>query len=905
MTTVPDEPPTPSDTQQPQPTAGAPGASGTSGPAAAPAPSAAPETRAPHAGDRLGPWLLEAKIGEGGMGEVWLAHRVDGLYQATTAIKLLRSDLPRARLAARFARERRVLARLNHPGIAKLLDAGITDDHQAWLVLEYVEGWALNTYVRRRCPTVAGRVALLIEVAEAVAHAHAQLIVHRDLKPTNVLVTPAGVPKLLDFGIAAMLDDDDAESSQLTRMTGRGHTLGYAPPEQITGAPVGVAGDVFSLGVMLHELLSGELPFSRSDAPRTELEHAVLHEPPRRLSHSRAQPPERPTDARAVRGDLEAIVAKALRKRPDERYESVRALIDDLQRWCEHLPVRARRDDWAHRARLWLKRNAVMAGLSLATLAALASGLAVSVQQWRRAEAAAQLSDQVTTYLTELLASAGPDAHGGQWPNVLQLLEKSRADIDHQFADAPETRQRLLGVLAGTYIDLNRYDLALPLAEQALAEARQHHDAHDRPVLDAQLRLARVYAPLGPWDKVVALLEPIRDPVIAQHGLNSHPTRELLYALSAAYVKLGRLAEAEATLLQGGRVTTALYGNDSHQAAEHHNHLSVLYSELSRTRDSLNELRKTETFQRSTAPNDQRLALVLRRNTLAMQQRLGQIDDNEARAAALFTQVDQLMGPRSGLGLSLHNEMARWHADRGEYAKALAHRDAAIDAGSPDTTALRSGQVPARAARLLARALAQAAPPAALLAEAQRIAADVDSHREAIGALAVDAWIALGRAGLLLGQPALAEQAVQRLRAAAAALNLRDDESRGSRLNQLEGELRRAQGDLPRSAELLAKRVQWLERDPDKALPATWHARLNLATTLVQQRSAGATEALAKARSARPAGWPTGHPMDAVAALLQARLANSADSAEVSAAQRSIDASFGRAMAWPLVGVFQ
>lgn len=870
-----------------------------------------PPLRTPRAGDRLGPWLLDAKIGEGGMGEVWLARRADGLYQADAAIKLLRSDLPRARLAARFARERRVLARLNHPGIAKLLDAGITDDHQAWLVLEHVQGWALGTHVRRRYPTVAQRVALLIEVAEAVAHAHAQLIVHRDLKPNNVLVTPEGVPKLLDFGIAALLDDDDEASSQLTRLSGRGHTLGYAPPEQITGGAVGVAGDVFSLGVMLHELLSGELPFSRADAPRTELEHAVLHAPPRRASQSQARPPERPTDARLVRGDLEAIVAKALRKRPEERYESVRAFIDDLQRWREHLPVRARRDDWRHRARLWLQRNALIASLSAATVLALGAGLAVSLQQWRRAEAAARLSDQVTGYLTELLASAGPEAHGGQWPNVLQLLEKSRTDIATQFADAPDTQLRLLDVLADTCIALNRYDQALPLAEQALTLARRHHGALGRPTLQAQLMLARVYAPLGPWDKVVALLEPIREPVIDAFGLNTQTTRQLLYALNAAYVKMGRLAEAEATLLQAGRVTTAIYGNDSHEAAEHHNHLSVLYSELGRTRESLAELRKTATFQRSTDAEDRRLALVLQRNTLAMQQRLGEIDDNEARAARLFTQIDQLLGPRSGLALSLHNEMARWHTDRGEYAKALAHRDAVIDSGTPDATAARTGQLPARAARLLTRALAGAAATAALQAEAAQLAAEAARQPEALGALAVDTWLALGRAGLLLGRPELAEQAVRQLRAA-SALNLRDDESRGSRLNQLEGELLRLRGDLPGSAALLGKRVQWLARDADKTLPATWHARLSLAATLVQQRSPAAAEALAQARAARPAGWPAGHPMDAVTGLLQARLTAMPSGAAAGAgagalveAQRALDAAFGWAVPWPLVGVFQ
>lgn len=813
-----------------------------------------------HPGERMGPWLLERPIGEGGMGQVWLARRVDGLYEAQAAIKLLRGELRHSPVSERFARERAALARLNHPAIAKLLDAGISDG-QAYLVLEHVDGLMLSDHVALACATVASRVRLLIRIAEAVGHAHAQLIVHRDLKPTNVMVTQAGEPKLLDFGIAGLLDEGD-DAGQLTRQVGRGLSLGYAAPEQISGESVGVAADIFSLGVMLYEMLAGTLPFAAGDGSRIAAEYAVLHTEPRRLSELPSVPAGRPADFVRARGDLEAVVAKALRKAPAERYANVTAFVDDLRRWLEHRPVAARRDNRRHRCWLWVRRHAGLAALSGVLLLTLSAGLVASTWQWRRAEAAAHVSDQVTQYLTDLLGNADPDSHAGRLPDVLQLLDRSREELKQRFHDEPDTRLRLLEVLTTTYDSLNRYDLAAPLAREWADLADARHGADDPRAVRARVKLGQIYVPLGPWDRAVAELEPARPRVARVFGSGSEEMRQLLYGLATSYVKTGRIEAAEQALAEAGANTDARYPPGHFERLFHHNFVSILYAAQGRLSDSLAELRKTEAFQRNPPADELRFALVLRRNTLAIQIRLADYERIEERSRELRTEMDRLLGPGNGMGPSLHPELARYHTDRGAYVQALAERDA--EAASGANGAAPGARAGAQAARLLARCLARAARPAALRQEAAATLAALDGARPAMGATALaEAWLALARSGLLLGEPALAADALQRLRAT-AGLDLGQDASLRTRVEQVEAELLRAQGQLARSRELLAGRVALLARSPDQAVPPLWSARLDLAHTLVLMRDPSAGAALAQARGARPPQMPPGHPFDAV-----------------------------------------
>ena len=355
-----------------------------------------------QAGDAIGAWRIEKKIGEGGMGAVWLAARRDGHFEGHAAIKFLRTGLGKTEVIERFLRERRLLARLTHPGIARLLDAG-TYKNEPYLVMEYIDGAPITAWAAVHAATVGDRVALILKVCRATEHAHGQLIVHRDLKPSNVLVNDKGEPSLLDFGIAKLINDstDDDFGTALTRMTGRGFTLGYCAPEQITGEPTGVAADVFSIGVLLFELLTGSLPFKPEPGRggRAAIEHAILHTDARSLGRALDEPHSasarlRPIDASKARGDLEAIVAKALRKNPADRYPTISALADDLDRWQGNLPVLARRGNWQYMTVLWLKRNRALAIVATAAFIAVSAGMMAAIWQAERASDEARRADQ-------------------------------------------------------------------------------------------------------------------------------------------------------------------------------------------------------------------------------------------------------------------------------------------------------------------------------------------------------------------------------------------------------------------------------------------------------------------------------------------------------------------------------
>ena len=423
------------------------------------------------AGRRVGAYTLERPLGRGGMGTVWLARRSDGRYQATVAVKLLNLALVDPVGSERFRREGTVLARLSHPNIARLLDAGVFDAGQPYLVLEHVEGTRVDRYCDEHGLTPEERLRLFLDILAAVAHAHANLIVHRDLKPSNILVTPDGAVKLLDFGIAKLLEDGDAAAATtLTDLGGRALTPEYAAPEQVTGGTVTTATDVYALGVLLYLLLSGRHP--TGEGRRTAAEHfrGIVDTEPMRLSAALSE--RAPVGSgslerlrRTYAGDLDNIVAKALRKRPEERYPSVAALADDLRRFLTHEPVSARPDSFAYRSGKFLRRH--RGSVALATLVAMAligavvvtsSQMLVARRQRDEAVFQARRAESIRDFQTALISQIG-STH----VSLRELLDKGVALLERR----PPTDPRLYAALLQQFAD--RYgELELRTEEGAL-----------------------------------------------------------------------------------------------------------------------------------------------------------------------------------------------------------------------------------------------------------------------------------------------------------------------------------------------------------------------------------------------------------------------------------------------------
>ncbi|HEV6965359.1 serine/threonine-protein kinase [Roseateles sp.] len=820
-------------------------------------------TTPPQPGDRLGAWCLAELLGEGGMGQVWRAERADGLYQGEAAIKLLRGDRAGPGLGARFARERALLGRLTHPGIARMLDAG-EQDGRAYLVLEYVPGRTLSEHVREHDLGLVERVQLLLEVARAVEHAHAQLIVHRDLKPGNVMVDERGRAKLLDFGIAGLLDDSGHQADhQLTQITGRRLTPAYAAPEQITGEAVGVASDIYSLGVMLYELASGELPFGKRGLSRTALEHAVLHGQARRITRTTGSGdgpetdagPGRPHDADRAAGDLEAVAAKALRKNPAERYATVGAFIDDLEHWLSQRPVSVRAEDWRHRVRLWLRRNAALAAGTALVFVALTAGLAVSLWQRSQAQAAARQSEAVTRFLTELLSSANPDKHGGHIPNVLELLERSRAELPQRFADDPVTHARVLEVMGDTYADMNRFDIAIPLAEELVGLTQRLWGDDDPATLRAlrlRLRLdTSLSSPLG----VIARGEPLLA-ALERQGADLSDRLELLYQLIVAYAQAGRVDDAERVRAEAWPLVLKLFPATSFDAQYFNTYVYHLRVAQGRLADAEKLMLDLGPAIANAPPQRARFVLQLRRHLWNVQARLGRPAATAAAAQTIVADAEALLGPGNVTAQRMRFDLARQLAERGQWGDALAvHEALAAHVHAGDPPGLR---LPLDAAALLARVLAGQTQGAA--AEVQRLTEALRPLPLLTGPNWVEATGRVVRAALALQRPDLAGAALAPLQDLEAQPWLQRHAALQSQIAQWQGELARQRGAALSSLEPLRRRVAYLDSLPQPQGLPHWAAQLDLALSL---RRAGqpVAEALARADALRPA-WLPQHPLD-------------------------------------------
>ena len=444
-------------------------------------------------GQRLGPWRLVREIGRGGMGAVWLAERDDGEYAQQAAVKLVNPGWDAGELLRRFRAERQILAGLNHPNIARLLDGGVSKNGKPYLVLEYVDGASIGEHCDQARLTLAARLKLFLDVCAAVAHAHRSLVVHRDLKPSNILVDRDGRVKLLDFGIAKLIEPGaDAGVSVL-----RAFTPEYAAPEQVRGEPATTGVDVYALGLLLYQLLTGRRAHAPTASTPAAYEQAILTQEPERPSRAAADAgPAAVERARArdldpaqlaaqLRGDLDAIVMKALRKDPSERYASVAALADDIERFLAHRPVAARRGNWRYRARRFLERHALSTALATLALLGLVGGLAAALwqadiarQQRDAAQRAGRESRAVAEFLTRVFSEADPANTDGRDPRASELLRAGVDQIGLATELAPATRSAMYYALGEVHLARGEYAEGQALMERALAEAGE--DAHAR-----------------------------------------------------------------------------------------------------------------------------------------------------------------------------------------------------------------------------------------------------------------------------------------------------------------------------------------------------------------------------------------------------------------------------------------
>ena len=485
------------------------------------------------AGARIGPWRLIERLGVGGMGEVWLGEREGGGFAQSAAVKLVRPGMASELVESRFALERQVLARLEHPAIARLLDGGVSADGRPWFAMERVIGVPITEHARTL--PLEARLRLFLRVCEAVDFAHRNLVLHRDLKPSNVMVDAGGTPKLLDFGLAKLLEAEADPGLTVTEL--RVLTPAYAAPEQVLGEPATTATDVYALGVLLCEMLTGRRPHRRDATTGARLAEQVAHETVERPSAllrrrrdeaessnpaSDLPPDEAGRLARRLEGDLDTIVLKALRREPERRYHSAAALADDLRRHLEGRPVAARPDTRVYRLGKFLRRHRVAALAAAAVALSLVAGLSIALVQAGRARQAAdraaaeaqrarregERATHMKDFLLSVFQEASPLQRARGAPlSIEELLDAAEARIDGELAAEPLLQADLWDDLAETRAAAGNLERAAALIEKALAAKRTHLGAEDLSLVESLVNRGAIANLAGDGEGAVAALD--------------------------------------------------------------------------------------------------------------------------------------------------------------------------------------------------------------------------------------------------------------------------------------------------------------------------------------------------------------------------------------------------------------
>ncbi|MFT3792576.1 MAG: tetratricopeptide repeat protein [Rudaea sp.] len=518
------------------------------------------------AGQRIGPWRVVRELGRGGMGVVLLAERADGQYEQQAALKLVKRGMDSEAILARFLRERQILARLEHPNIARLLDGGVNADGRPYFAMEYVQGRPILDWCAERNAKLDQRVELFLAVCSAVQFAHSQLVVHRDIKPSNILVTPAGEATLLDFGIAKAIGQGDAGTATALWQD-RPLTPAYAAPEQLRGEPVTVATDIHGLGCVLYELLAGRRAFDVGDTPTLdELQKLLTATAPRAPSAVAAA--DAPVPAKALRGDLDTIALKALHRDPVRRYATVDAFASDLQRYLHGLPISARRDNTAYRVGKFIGRHRAGVAASAAVIALLIASAAFAFWQARLKSREAQAAQQVTNFLVGLFAGADPELTQGAKLTAADLLDQGTEKLNAQTDIGPTVRARLLHTIAHTYSSLGLYERAAPLEEQALALRRAQFGDAGLETAESADEFGLIQLKKGAFDKADPLLREALQTRRAKLGKDDPAIISSLGNVASLLQERGDFTGADALHREALAASGRRFGEDSAETAE-------------------------------------------------------------------------------------------------------------------------------------------------------------------------------------------------------------------------------------------------------------------------------------------------------------------------------------------------
>jgi len=551
-------------------------------------------------GRRVGRYRIERELGSGGMARVYLARRDEGDFEQWVALKLLRHELDSPTAERRFHRERQILALARHPNIAQLVDGGITEEHRPYLVMELVDGQPIDRYCDEKRLDVPQRIALFLETARAVEHAHRSLVVHRDIKPSNILVTGDGHVKLLDFGIAKLLDaDDDAQATQ----TGlRAMTPAYAAPEQVRGEAITTATDVYQLGLLLYLLLTGCWPFEHDPASEAAVLRAILEDdatrPSAALASGRIRPVEgveaaadvdqlaadRRTSSDRLRkllaGDLDTILLTALRKEPARRYPSVSHLIRDLERFLEGRTISARPDTFLYRGRKFFARHSVASFVAVSALAVIVSLVVWDTRRLQRERDRARLeasrAREVADFLTGLFEVAAPTRSRGEDVTARELVERGATRIRTELAEQPELQAGMMRVIADVHRDLGLYDEAAALADEAVEIRRRHPGEDSLGLAEALFTQGRIAEQQRDEEKARAALEEARALRLAALGPDHVDVAQTEVMLGYALCQNGEYEEGQPMLERGVEHLEAALGPDAVELGRALNYLAVV-----------------------------------------------------------------------------------------------------------------------------------------------------------------------------------------------------------------------------------------------------------------------------------------------------------------------------------------